>query len=73
MRLVVSLSPLVIALLSPIAGHMEDKIGRTRPLNTALGMMGLVGALPLFFDAFYAVMFSRYVFISTHGILSVDL
>lgn len=50
---------LCVALFSPIAGWLSDRVGRKRILVAALFLYGLIGLLPLFLDHLPLILGSR--------------
>lgn len=57
--IVLTLPALMIALFSPFAGWLSDRIGRKRLLVMAMLLYGICGPLPLVLDGLDAILLSR--------------
>ncbi|MGY4638260.1 MFS transporter [Pseudomonas sp. P7548] len=57
--IVLTLPALMIALFSPFAGWLSDRIGRKRLLVLAMLLYGICGPLPLVLDGLDAILLSR--------------
>lgn len=57
--LILTIPALFIAILSPFAGAIADKVGRKRILIIALFFYSIVGTAPLYLDALGAIVASR--------------
>ncbi|HGM5583153.1 TPA: MFS transporter [Pseudomonas putida] len=57
--IVLTLPALMIALFSPLAGALSDRIGRKRLLVLAMILYGICGPLPLLLDDLGAILVSR--------------
>lgn len=57
--IVLTLPALMIALFSPFAGWVADRLGRKRLLVMAMGLYGVCGALPLLLDDLMLILLSR--------------
>lgn len=58
--LVVTAPGLMIALLSPLAGVLTDRLGRRTPLLAAILFYGLFGVAPYFLDSLPAIFATRF-------------
>ncbi|GAA6186636.1 MFS transporter [Aliiglaciecola sp. NS0011-25] len=50
---------LMLALLSPFAGVLANRVGGKKVLVFSLALYGVMGAAPMFLDSLYAIFFSR--------------
>lgn len=50
---------LMLALLSPFAGVLSNRVGGKKVLVASLALYGVMGAAPMFLDSLYAIFFSR--------------
>ena len=60
-RMVLTISSLTIALCSPLAGTIVDRLGRRGPLAVGLALFGLAGVAGYFLDSIAALLASRVV------------
>ena len=58
--LMVTAPGLMIALLSPLAGVLTDRVGRRAPLLVAIFFYGLFGTAPYFLDSLSAIFATRF-------------
>ena len=60
-RMVLTISSLTIALCSPLAGTIVDRLGRRGPLAVGLALFGIAGTAGYFLDSIAALLASRVV------------
>jgi len=58
-KLLLTVPSIIVALFSPIAGIMVDKIGRLKPLYVGVILFILGGSSGYYLDNFYAILFGR--------------
>jgi MFS family permease len=57
--MLISVPAIAIALISPVAGKLVDKVGRRRILIAGIALYGALGLLPLVIDNLYAILITR--------------
>jgi MFS family permease len=60
-RMVLTISSLTIAIVSPVSGAIVDRLGRRGPLAVGLALFGLAGLSGYFLDSIAALLASRVV------------
>lgn len=60
-RMVLTISSLTIAIVSPLSGAIVDRLGRREPLAVGLALFGLAGISGYFLDSIVALLASRVV------------
>jgi len=60
-KLMLTIPSIIIALFSPIAGHIVDRFGRLKPLYTGIFLFMIGGSSGFYLDDFYSILAGRAV------------